>query len=58
MNHKLTMSSPAIGRCDCGSTFQSYRSAKRHTEAQLTDDVLDQFNAHKASLRQQGRPVT
>ena len=58
MNHKLSLEGPAKGRCVCGSTFQAYRSARQRTDEQLTDEVLSQYNAHKAALRQQGRPAT
>lgn len=58
MTHELLISNPASGWCSCGSTFQAYRSARQRTEAQLTDEVLDQFNAHLAAQRHAGRAVT
>ncbi len=58
MTHELTMSAPSAGRCSCGATFQAYRSARKRTDLELTDEVLDQFNAHLAARRQSGRAVT
>lgn len=55
MTHRLAYETVSRGRCACGSVFQAYRSKRLRSDAQLQDEVLDQYNAHKSALRQQGR---
>lgn len=55
--HKLSRVLVGSGECACGVRFRAYKSAHLNTDAKMRDEILDQFNAHRAALLQAGRQV-